>query len=247
MIVKENHLRRMVKDAISLTNGKSHYFIFTETDITGLFSSIAGQKEMNPESPGLTGYLVKSLADTLMEFPELNCMRKGEDTIYRFPNIDVFMPVEKETEGEYIIYPSIIRSAEKMTLEEINKAIQYFRSSDFKPLIGIEKLFLKLPAFLRRAYLRHSLRSHDRYRTIFGTTSFSSVGKVSNERMWPVGNPLRCLELYAGNTVENTDLAGNKTVKINLVFAIDHTIADGAYGLRFISNFTSRLQNAANN
>lgn len=241
-VLKENHLRRMVKDAISLTTGKSHYFIFTETDITELFTSVQKNRQSDSRFPGLTAHLVKTLVDTLGEFPELNSMRKGEDRIVRYSQVDVFMPVERDSGGEYIIYPSIIRAADTLSVREINEKIQFFRSPEFEPLTKEEIIFLKLPAFLRRLYLRYALRSPERYRTLFGTTSFSSVGRVSGERMWPIGNPLRCLELYAGNTVENRKNDDKYSVTIDLVFAIDHTIVDGAYGLRFINSFSGKLK-----
>lgn len=207
-------------------------------------------------SVSLFAFLVKSIAATIAEYPELNSVRSGK-RIVEFEEIDISVPIELASGGETTSRQIVIRKAAQKTVEQINAEIEQARvrhhasgitgQEDSRALRLMRILFL-LPKALRSAILRRIIRDPFAVKRMSGTTTVTSVSMygTSGYAVPYLAGP-KALFFALGGVARKAvpfgkQIASREMLSLSVVF--NHDIVDGAPAARFANSLRKRIESA---
>lgn len=235
----------MVKDALALEPSRSHFYLAIEADITSVYAKLQKQRRQGNAHYGMSAFLLFCYIKTLLKYPIANSRRIASEKIAKYNSVDIFMPVEKKIEDEYILFPSMIRNADSLNLEALSKEFAQLSTNSVVELSAIEMGFLRLPGVIRKLYFRLAKRRPSLSRVLFGTSGFSTISMYGNGSLWGYGIPFHTVSIYIGNSRNTTELSGSEVINrkyIDIVFAFDHRTLDGAMGARVINYFRGLVE-----
>jgi len=225
-----------------------------EIDVTEARKRIKKQKEQTGTSPSFTAWVVKCVADTLMDHKELNAYRKGRKKIICFDDADIPVPVERTIEGETVPMAYIIRKANTKSVDEITQEIRSIQNQqltgnnqvlgeDFTPL---ERFILAAPLFIKKLMLIVSRRNAFLKKKHMGIIGVTSIGMKGRFPGWaiPLGGTTTMLFVIGGITKKPGVI--NDAIQIreflHVTITADHDLIDGGPLLRFIDQFISTCE-----
>jgi pyruvate dehydrogenase E2 component (dihydrolipoamide acetyltransferase) len=192
-----------------------HFYLTVDVGMDRLWDSYKALREENyPIS--LNDVIIKATASALRSHPELNASFAG-DRVKQYNRVHIGMAVAIE---EGLITP-VIRDADSKSLAEI----------------AAETRELAERARNRR------LQPHE---YTGGTFSISNLGMMGVEEFSAIINPPEAAILAVGSVrevpvVENGQVQIGRRMKLTV--AIDHRVADGAQGARFLQTLKRLLEN----
>lgn len=116
--------RRNTADYLDLYWWKHTIYALLEVDVTDARALIAAYESRSGEAISFTGYLTHCLARAVAEDTSVQACRQGRRNLAVFDDVDVFLPVERETDGATVAVPHIIRAANRKELIEIHREIR---------------------------------------------------------------------------------------------------------------------------
>jgi len=244
-VEKENILRRMVKDALELEPSRSHFYLAIEADITSIYAKLQKKRREGNPYYGMSAFFMFCYIKTLLKYPVANSRRLGADRIVKYHTVDIFMPVEKKVDEELILYPSMIRNADSLNLEDLSKEFWKLSNDPVIELSKVELTFLKLPRVFRRAYYKWAKIRPQLSKVLFGTSAFSTISMYGNGSLWGYGLPFHTVSVYIGNSKNKVELSGTEAANkkyVDIVFAFDHRTLDGAQGARIVNYFRGLIE-----
>ncbi|MEM1513668.1 MAG: 2-oxo acid dehydrogenase subunit E2 [Candidatus Thermoplasmatota archaeon] len=226
-----------------------HYLV--EADVTDSLEIIKNYKKKG-EDVSFTAWIIKCLAEALVEYKELNSYRLGRNKIVIFDDVDVAIPVEKRINEEFIPMAYIIRRANEKNLKEITEEIRNAQKKEGEEqvlikLSFIERIVIKSPYFIKKFVLFLLRRRGILKKKHMGTVGVTSIGMFSKFSGWliPLGGTTSLLVAINGITkkpgIKNNKIEIREILHLTITF--DHDLADGAIIARFISKFVELIEN----
>jgi pyruvate dehydrogenase E2 component (dihydrolipoamide acetyltransferase) len=212
-------IRSAVAAAMSKSNREiPHYYLEKKIDLT---KALTWLREANSQRPVekrllLVALLIKSVAKTLLEFPDLNAV--WEKGLQPKKNINIGFVISLRSGG--VIVPAIHR-VETKNIDEIMENL-----NDIIPRARVLKL--------RSSELSDS------------TITITNIGEGGADTVFGVIYPPQVAIIGFGNSTEQpfaeNGMLGIRTV-MNVTLAGDHRATDGLTGSRFLGSLNNHLQN----
>ena len=186
--------------------------ITAEADATRLMAMKERQSYI-----GFTAFGVRAVAKALRNHSEVNStLENDEVTVYSDINVAVAINTEQG-----LIAP-VIRNADKLTLQEINSAINELSRRGGENRLGVEDL-------------------------TGGTFTVTNLGAYDVESFAPIINPPQCAILGLGRigykpSAHGKEVIAKPSTLLTLVF--DHRIIDGVPAARFLREVKRNLEDA---
>lgn len=226
-----------------------HYLV--EADVTASMEIIKKHKKEGKDV-SFTAWIIKCLAEALVEHKELNAYRQGRNKIVIFDDVDVAIPVEKTVNGEHIPMAYIIRRTNEKSIREITEEIRNAQKREGEEqvlmnLSFIERVVIKSPYFIKKLILFLLRKRGVTKKKHMGTVGVTSIGMFSKFSGWliPLGGTTSILVAINGIT-KRPGIFENKIEArdyLHLTITFDHDLADGATISRFISKFVELIEN----
>ncbi len=177
----------------------------------------------------------------------MHAYRNWGNKLIEFDDVDVSTTMERKVGGRSEVIAKIIRSANTKTVHEISREIEDEKTQ------GVEKaevyrfirLYLAIPAFIRRLVFRILDRSPHQMKKRAGTIMVTSVMTPGGGAGWGIPIASHTLNVTIGGIIKRP-VALNGTIEnvehLCLTVSFDHDIVDGAPAARFIRELTGLIQ-----
>jgi pyruvate dehydrogenase E2 component (dihydrolipoyllysine-residue acetyltransferase) len=209
--VKLGGIRKVVAERLSYSaRTVVPVTITAEADATKLMAMKEKQSHI-----GFTAFSVKAAAKALRNHADLNSTIEN-DEITTYSDVNVAVAINTE---QGLVAP-VIRNADKLSLQEINSAIDDLARRAVENKLGIEQL-------------------------TGGTFTVTNLGAFDVESFAPVINPPQCAILGLGRiaykpSAHGKDVVAKPSTLLTLVF--DHRITDGVPAAKFLRDIKRNLE-----
>lgn len=247
--------RKIVSDMVELSSMKHQMSGSMEIDVTEAREILRSFKSRTGESQSFTAWFIKCVAQAVSENKAIHGLRKGKKIVI-FDDVDVFIMIETMVDNTNEALPYVIRKADKKNCREIHEEIrtaQKEKVSGTSMVIGrstwLMDIYPHIPKILRMLICRIVCGNPFYIKKNTGTVSVSSVGMMGsvNARIKPI-SPLPLSFAVCGITKKPGVV--NEKIEIreilNVTFAADHDIIDGAPLVRFLSRLKNLMETAYN-
>jgi len=220
-IIPLSKIRRITAERMSLSKRTiPHFYVQVDVDASEL---IKLRQSLIPEVEKLVGVklayddlIMKATAIALREFPILNSTFE-ENSVKIFPSIDICLAISVDDE---LVAP-VMREVDKKRISEIAK---------------------ERAELVKRAR-EHRLEPKDVHG---GSFTISNVGMFGVDWLAAIINPPQAAILSIG-AIKDTPIVKDGRIEIKkvmkLVLSVDHRVADGAVGCRFLGRIKELLEN----
>jgi len=241
--------RRFAEDAGYLGRRRHIIHGLVEADVTTARTFMRAHKEKTGESLSFTSFIIYCLAQAVDEHKVLNAYKNWRNQLVIYEDVNINTMVEVEFEGKKAPMPYIIQAANKRSFREIHDEI---RRTQSQPHVTREsnfmRLFLNLPAFLRRFFYWFVMRVPQSFRQYSSPVLVTSVGMFGKGITWwgiPFPNFTLTVTL-AGMATKPGVVEGRIEVREYqcMTISIDHDIIDGAPAARFGRRFIQLVESA---
>jgi hypothetical protein len=151
--------RHFMEEAIRSTHHKPMMHGLLEVDVTKARAYLREVKTRTGESPSFTAFIIACLGRAVDEHKYVHALRKGNQHLILFGDVDVLTWIERELGGQPQVLPCIVRAANHKTFHQIHGEI---RAAQVQDVAGIEvggaKALQLLPAWLFRPYFSLATR-----------------------------------------------------------------------------------------
>jgi pyruvate/2-oxoglutarate dehydrogenase complex dihydrolipoamide acyltransferase (E2) component len=211
-----------------------------ELDVTAASEAIARLQQRGLRT-SLFAFLVRSIAVSISEHPDLNLVRHGRRLVL-FEDVDVCVPVEVRTAEGCFPREVVIRRAQDRSVGEIYAEIEAARvchertgatSAEDRWARATMRSCRWLPSFIRLAVMRFLIRSAFRVKAHAGTTLVTSVGKFASIPgfAFTFSTGPRAALFVVGGVVDKPwprdgQLASRTVLSLSVM--VDHDLVDGA-------------------
>jgi pyruvate/2-oxoglutarate dehydrogenase complex dihydrolipoamide acyltransferase (E2) component len=218
-----------------------------EVDVTRARARLREHRTTTGESLSFTAFLIVCLAKAVEEHKAVQALRKGSRHLVLFDEVDVYLPIESEVDGQKQFTNSIIRAANRKTVHEIHQEIRAAQSKDVEQALkGFKRLLLFLPPLLFLPFFRVCLwlfqASPQVKKNIAGTVGLTAVGMFGKGAGWgiPPANAHPLWITVGGIGKKPGIVDGEIAIRdyLSLTITFNHEIIDGAPAARF----TERLK-----
>lgn len=248
--------RILITDAVDQGRIKNHIPGLVELDVTLARKKIREYRRRTGHKLSLLAWLLKVIADTVSEFPALQAFRRGKRSIEVFKEVDFCVIVEREYRGQSMPLTWMIRSAQDLTLEELEDSL---RQSREVPVSGNgvsinetgpswrNRLLYALPRFIRKWIWKLILSHPKSARDSVGTIHITSVGMMGQVNGWFIQSTIQPLSFGFNAINRKPKVIGNKIEIreiLNTTVLFDHDVLDGSPMVRFMSRLFRRVERA---
>jgi pyruvate/2-oxoglutarate dehydrogenase complex dihydrolipoamide acyltransferase (E2) component len=239
--------RRFMEEAIRSTHNKPMMHGLIEVDVTKARGYVQDVKARTGESPSFTAFIIACLGRAVDEHRYLHALRKGNQHLVLFGDVDVLTWIEREIAGQPQVLPCIVRGANRKTFRDIHDEIRAAQVQDVAKIdVGGAKASQLLPAWLFRPYFSLAVRIGKwfprEWKKRWGTVTISAVGMVGKGAGWgiPPSSPSICWITVGGIRRKREDVDGDIATRdyLSLTVSFDHRMIDAAPAARF----TERLK-----
>jgi pyruvate/2-oxoglutarate dehydrogenase complex dihydrolipoamide acyltransferase (E2) component len=193
-------------------------------------------RRQQTQAPSWSAIFLRAYALTCVKFPALRrCWLSWPyRRLYEAPHTACAVAVEREWEGEPVVFYGRVRQPELTPLAEIQERLRLFQTLDVNSFQAFRNTlrFGKMPRFLQRLALKLKLDisgpRHVKHVGTFGLTNYGMHGAESLHPIWTQGTVL---------TLGPMTTQGEITVKI----VYDHRIFDGAFIARCLNHLEEVL------
>ncbi len=232
---------------------KHHVSAMLEFDVTESREKIRNLRKSGI-NVSFNAWLIKAISSVLQNHPEGSAFRCGKKKLILFEDINVSIMVEKRVNDSKVPIPLVIektneKSASEITLEIENAKSRELSKSDIvlekRPTL-LEKLYYRLPGFLRRAVWKIMLRNPKYAYRKMGNVAITSIGMVGKINGWFIHKSVHPVSFGIGSVIKKPVVVDNE-VKIreilNMTVLVDHDVIDGAPMVRFLNDLTTCIEN----
>lgn len=241
--------RKMVIASATVTSKKNAFHSYTEVDVTKPRQFIKSHFEKTGEKLSFTGYIVKSLAQTIKQYPQFNSFIKGRKLVI-LDDIIISAMTEREFEGEKIPEPLGIHQTHLKTYRQISEEIRSAQQNHPEKKLGSlgNMTWINfIPGFLLKRFVRladTNIRMAKRY----GKIAVTSVGMFTNEPVWFIPHGTATVMLTIGSITKKVVFEGTKLKErefLCLTASFDHNIIDGAPAARFMNQLIETIRSGS--
>jgi pyruvate/2-oxoglutarate dehydrogenase complex dihydrolipoamide acyltransferase (E2) component len=238
--------QQILATAMRSTAHKHMIHVLTDVDVTAPRQVIQEQKARGAEPLSFTAFIAACLGKAIDEDKAVQAYRKGKNQLVLFEDVDIYIMVEREVEGEKFPLPYVVRAANHKAAWEIHQEIRAFQKlpSPEAPSMPnwLERGFARWPGLLMPLFGWMAARSPRLWKSSVGTCGITAVGMFGKGLGWGIPSPTpHNLFLTLGGISEKPGVVdGHIALRdfLSLTVSFDHDIIDGAPAARF----TQRLK-----
>ncbi len=201
-----------------------------------------------------TAWLIKVISKTVEHHPEAAAYLYSKRKLILFDEIHVSILVEKEIGEQKVPIPLLIEAANRKSVAEITRLIDAARSQTLsnkdivlhKKSHHLERLYSKLPGFLRRTFWRFLLSHPKMAFPLMGNVVITSPGMLGRLNGWFIHKSVHPLSFGIGSVVPKPRVVGNQILIreiLNATILFDHDVIDGAPMMRMLNDLTRSIEN----
>lgn len=244
-------------DVLEAGRKKHHIKALLELDVTNAQALL--QSINHPEKKiSFTAWMVKTISDVLLDFPEVHAYLKNKRTILTFQDVDVSIMVEKEKDGKKVPIVYILRKTQEKTMESITQEIQKAKREDHDPdkasagnhqMNKWSTLYFRLPSWFRMLFWNYLLKRPRLAQSMMGSVLVSSVGMYGKISGWFIPTSVHPLAVGIGSIVPKPVVVDKEmTIReiLHLTLLMDHDVTDGGQMTRFIKELQQGIETAEN-
>ncbi|PSL07344.1 2-oxoacid dehydrogenase/acyltransferase catalytic subunit [Cecembia rubra] len=249
--------RLATMDICEIGKQKHHVTGLIELDVSESRKKIAEYNKVHQEQISFSAWLLAVIAQTLQKHDRASSYLIGKNKQIIFEDINISILVEKEINGSKVPIPLLLEKAQELSIEAISKLIQ---DAKLKPLTDkdivlhrkrqkSERLYYKLPGFLRRLFWRYLLNTPKLAFQKMGNVSFTSLGMMGDVKGWFIPISIHPVCFGVSSTVKqpvvyNDQIIIREILKMSIL--MDHDVMDGAPMARFIAELSKNIERGLN-
>ncbi len=242
--------RQLVIDGMSLGARKHCVHGLVEVDITRARERIRQTKVQTGETLSFTGFVVYCCARAVDADKHVHAYRDWRNRLVLFDDVDISLPVERVQAGQPVVLQTVIRAANRKSVEEIHHEIRGLQSRELVETLWGRWLrwYVLIPAFIRRLFFRIAAKLPKVLKKFNGTVLVTSVGMFGTGAGWGIPLPGHTLSVTIGGIESKPILQDGEMQNrqhLCLTVSFDHDIIDGGPAARFIQRFVELLQSGA--
>jgi pyruvate/2-oxoglutarate dehydrogenase complex dihydrolipoamide acyltransferase (E2) component len=254
--IKEfSKVRQLLSEAYEFTINIASVYGLIELDVDKARKELQIIQAQNGINLSFTGWLIKCIAQAVVEHKEVQAYRLKRDKIIVFDNVHVRALVERNTtSGKKVPVSHVIKYANTKSVLDITneiREVQRKRVEEKNQFVeGTEgtylKLFYLLPKFIRKTIIKKKASNPWFFIKGSGTVGITSVGMFSkNISGWALPFTASTLDIAVGGiktkpVIIDGNLKEHEFLNLTLVF--NHDIVDGAPATRFISRLSELIE-----
>jgi len=240
-------------DIFSVGLQKHHVTGLLEFDVTDIKKKL---QDLRRSGSGVTfnAWLIKVIGSVLQKHPEAASFLYNKRKLIVFDDINISILVEKKIGEDRVPIPLVIERVNEKSALEITQEIENAKKQELsvndivlrKNSNISEKLYYKLPGFLRRTIWRMMLANPRFVYKKMGNVVITSVGMMGTINGWFIHKSVHPLSFGVGSVIKKPVVIGNE-IKIreilNMTILVDHDVIDGAPMVRFLNELTKAIEN----
>ncbi len=239
-------------DVFSLGIFKHHVAALLEFDVTDSRKKIRALRRSG-RKVSFNAWLIKAISETILQHPEASAFLQNKRKLILFNDINVSMLVEKQINDTKVPIPLVIEKTNEKSIEQITNEIkeaekQAISNQDFrlnKPSKPVERLYYRLPGFLRRMIWKYYLCHPKTAFRQMGNVVITSLGMMGKINGWFIHKSIHPVSFGIGAIIKKPVVVGSE-IKIrevlNMTVLIDHDVMDGAPMARFIKDLARNIE-----
>jgi 2-oxoacid dehydrogenases acyltransferase (catalytic domain) len=245
-VVRLSPTRMLTIDLLHGMGRKPMIHGLIEVDVTLPRRRLREIEARTRERLSFSAFLIHCLATAVTENPHLNAARSGR-RLYRFNEVNVGTMVEREQQGEKIVAPLRIDSANKKSVEEIHDEIRRAQAIQIRNVGSVQgwEWVMHIPSPVRRllwCFIHSRPQMAHRYGLL---VSMSAVGMFGEGGGWGIPLTPATVQLTVGGIARRPALESGKVVEhefLSLTLSFDHEIVDGAPAARFAERLRALVE-----
>lgn len=242
-------IRHATIDLLDASSRKHMIHGLVEVDISRARARLQAIKETTGESISFTGYIIYCCAQVVDRNKHMHAYRDLRGRLILFNEVDVSTTVEREVEGSKQVVPTIIRAANRKSVRQISQDIRRAQAEEAQEagVYRTMRLYLAIPAFIRRLFFRFLDRAPHRMKENAGTIMVTSIGMFAEGGGWGIPIASHTLNITIGGIAPRPfEVDGRIEIREHLCLTVsfDHDIVDGAPAARFTQRFKKMLESA---
>ena len=241
-------MRRFAFDSGYLGRRRHIVHGLIEVDVTRARETIQAHARSTGEKLSFTAFILACLRKAIEEHPHVHAYRDWRNRLIIYQDINITCMFEVDFGGKMIPMPHVFREINKKNFREIHEEL---RAVQKKPHGSEEakfmRLFLYLPAFLRRIFYWIVMKFPQTFRENSSPVMVTAVGMFGTGGGWAITMPNFTLNIGVGGISKKPGVHEGKIVIrefLDLTVSVDHDIVDGAPAARFVHSFRTRLENS---
>ncbi|UCH10759.1 MAG: 2-oxo acid dehydrogenase subunit E2 [Fidelibacterota bacterium] len=239
--------RRLMTDMLDAASRRHKVHGIIEVDVTRPRQRIQEIREQTGESLSFTGFIIYCCARAVEADKDVHAYRDWRNRLIIFEEVDIATMVERTSEGKRGVIFSVIRAANRKSIQEIHQEIRQAQAKRVAEAQASQWIGMA-PSFLRRLFLRALVRAPHRMKKMSGTVLVTSVGMFGDGAGWGIPLEGHTLTITVGGIVNRPCLNNGRLEDrehLCLTVSFDHDIIDGAPAARFIHQFKELVENGS--
>ncbi len=227
------------------------YGVF-EVDITDALNIIREFSDKDTYHGMLQGWIVKCFAKAVEDTKKVQAFRRRAHKLLVFDEVDIYIVIENHKKKGRRVFPYIIRTANKRSVDEIQAEI--LTAKDTNVQNSIQKsfqnkrffsFFFSLPIALRRLFFRRYRRNPIYCKKKAGTIGITNKDLFGKIRLNPLTVGMHTIDFALGGTMKKLDVVNDlvelrDVLKVSVLF--NQKIIDGTVVNRFISRLKALMK-----
>ena len=239
-------------DVYSIGLKKHHVSALLEFDVTDCRQRLSELRK-NGTNISFNAYLVKAISRTLEKFPQASSFLYSKKKLITFRDHNISLLVEKQVGDEKVPLPVVLEKVNSRSAADITREIEDVRNQSVsaKDIVLAQKpgfherLYYRLPGFLRRAVWRYMLNHPRLAFPKMGNVAVTSVGMMGKINGWFIHRSIHPISFGVGSILKKPAVVDHE-IKIrdilNMTILIDHDVIDGAPMVRFLKELTKNIE-----
>ena len=231
-------------DVFTMGLKKHHVVALLEFDVTDTRQKIRMLKKSGKKI-SLNAWIIKAISKALEQHPGAAAFLYSKRKLITFTDIDISVLVEKELDEKRVPIPLVIEKTNQKSAAEITAEIEAAKKQALaegdivlnKPFQKYERLYYRLPRFLRLALWKFMLRNPKIAYKNMGNAVVTSLGMMGKLNGWFIHKSIHPVSFGVGAIIKKPVVV-NDEIKIremlHTTILIDHDVMDGAPMARFL-------------
>jgi pyruvate/2-oxoglutarate dehydrogenase complex dihydrolipoamide acyltransferase (E2) component len=239
-------------DTFSIGLLKHHVSAILEFDVTDSRKKLQDLRRSGI-NVSFNAWIIKVIGSVLNRYPEASSFLYNKKKLIIFNDINISILVEKKIGANKVPIPVVIekaneKSALEITLEIESAKKQELSGSDIvlgKKSALSEKLYYRLPGFLRRTIWKMMLRNPKFAYKKMGNAVITSVGMIGRINGWFIHKSVHPISFGIGSVLKKPVVINNEIgirEILNMTILVDHDVIDGAPMVRLLDDLTKYIE-----
>jgi len=248
-------VRQALSDVYDVSVKKTNIIGLIELDVDKARRKIIEYESETGIKLSFTGWIIKCIAQAVIEHKEVHAYRIKKNKLIVFDNIHVNVMIERTTSsGKKVPINHIIMFANDKSVQDITdeiREVQERKVTERNQIVkGTPDFYMKLyslvPKFMRNIIIRRKLEDTKFFIENAGTVTITSLGVFAkNLSGWAIPFTTSTLGIAIGGIKEKPTFIDGKLEEhefLNLTIQIDHKIVDGGPITRFVSTLSELIE-----